>query len=330
MNKVQQVAFELIREDARFLYAIVDIMQNAKNINSNYICMSLPYIGLFADGAEQWSKKIGLNAPAFNPKEKEYYNQLRQSIKMFDKSYDDFSATLLGALKESDDYFYGIRRLREKAFGYYNIGTDLCCDEFCGNTILCSTYMPIKTLGNDSVGPLLKNISIIAGKLSAYFGCTELPTYKYNDNLSVHYKDYHLYKNSPLKMNNNTGFVLFSILCSINYVIEFIEHYFIDEIPQKFKYAYLQYYYLCDFIKGLNNKVGSNYILDDCLYDRQFRNCLAHYGLGQYITENEIDDGDVLKGLTIKAFNKDYIDTKIELYAMLKNLVNQIKADVLI
>ena len=60
MNKVQQAAFDLIREDARFLYAITDIMRNAKNIDSNYICMSLPYIGLFADGAEQWCKKIGL------------------------------------------------------------------------------------------------------------------------------------------------------------------------------------------------------------------------------------------------------------------------------
>lgn len=70
MNKVQQAAFDLIREDARFLYAITDIKRNAKNIDSNYICMSLPYIGLFADGAEQWCKKIGLNAPTFNPTEK--------------------------------------------------------------------------------------------------------------------------------------------------------------------------------------------------------------------------------------------------------------------
>ena len=41
MNKVQQAAFDLIREDARFLYVLTGIMRNAKNIDSNYICMSL-------------------------------------------------------------------------------------------------------------------------------------------------------------------------------------------------------------------------------------------------------------------------------------------------
>ena len=44
------------------------------------------------------------------------------------------------------------------------------------------------------------------------------------------------------------GFVLFCILCNINYTIEFLDKYFVEEIPQKFKYAYLQYYYICDFI----------------------------------------------------------------------------------
>ncbi len=190
-------------------------------------------------------------------------------------------------------------------------------------------YMPIKTLGNDNAGSWIKNISVVVGELAGYLGCMSLPIYKYSDSLNVCYKDYHFYKSSPLKMNNNTGFILFSILCSINYVVEFIENYFVDEIPQKFKYAYLQYYYLCDFIKDLNNSLSTDYKLDNHLYDRQFRNCIAHYGLGQYIAEREIDDADILKGLTIKAFKKDYMTVKNELYAMLKGLVNQIKYDVL-
>lgn len=49
MNTIQKAAYELIREDARFLYAMIDIMRNAKNINSNYICMSISYIGIFAE-----------------------------------------------------------------------------------------------------------------------------------------------------------------------------------------------------------------------------------------------------------------------------------------
>ncbi|MGB8454736.1 MAG: hypothetical protein WCD89_20700 [Anaerocolumna sp.] len=38
-NKVQEAAFELVREDLRFLLTLVDIFQNAKNVDSNYISM---------------------------------------------------------------------------------------------------------------------------------------------------------------------------------------------------------------------------------------------------------------------------------------------------
>lgn len=329
MNKVQTVAYELIQSDACFLYALTDIMKNAKNISSNYICMSLPYIGLFADGAEQWCEKLGSEAPRFTSNEKVYYTQLRQGHKLFEKSYEEYSTLIFEKLTESENYFYGIRSLREKLLGYYNVGTDLCGDEFCGNTILCSLYIPIKTLENKNVGPWIRDMSIVAGKLAAFFGCKELPLYRYDDNHIVKYADYHFYNNSPLKMNDDLGFLLFSILCSINYVIEFIENYFIEEIPQKYKFAYLQYYYLCDFIKELNDQNKTCFDLDNCLCDRNFRNCLAHYGLGQYINEKEIIPYDTLKGLTNKAFGKDYLTSKSEIYKLLRNLVEQIKDAIL-
>ena len=73
----------------------------------------------------------------------------------------------------------------------------------------------------------------------------------------VKHKDYHFYRNCPLKEKNKLGFLLFSILCSINYTIEFIDKYFVDEIPQKFKFAYLKYYYLCDFVNQINTVNGT-------------------------------------------------------------------------
>lgn len=87
----------------------------------------------------------------------------------------------------------------------------------------------------------------------------------------------------------------------------------------------MQYYYLCDFFKELNYHINDTIYLDDCLYDRKFRNCLAHYGLGQYIKDNEVIIDDALQGLTIKAFGKDYTTTKQELYEILKELVRNIK-----
>ena len=70
LNAVQKAAYELIQADARFLYTLTIIQREAKNISSNYIMMSQPYIGLFADGAEQWCRKMELAAPRFTDEEK--------------------------------------------------------------------------------------------------------------------------------------------------------------------------------------------------------------------------------------------------------------------
>ena len=86
LNKVQKAAYDLIREDARFFYTITDIAQNAKNIDSNYICMSMPYMGIFTEGSEQWCKKVGVRAPEFDIEEKSFYSQIRQRHKIFEKS----------------------------------------------------------------------------------------------------------------------------------------------------------------------------------------------------------------------------------------------------
>ena len=99
-------------------------------------------------------------------------------------------------------------------------------------------------------------------------------------------------------------------MCNINYTIEFLDKYFVEEIPQKFKYAYLQYYYICDFIEELNSANKTNYYIDKTLKNRSLRNCFAHYGLGQFLEEIEINEKDVLKGLTEKAFNIDYFSCK--------------------
>lgn len=140
LNSVQKAALELLREDSRFLITIADISQNAKNIDSNYISMTIPYIGIFADGAEQWGRKVGIQARTFSAEEKEYYSIIRNGHKLFEYSYNDLKNLLHDKFKESDEYFYNIRSPLEKIFGYRNFGVDCIMGELCGNTILCAAY----------------------------------------------------------------------------------------------------------------------------------------------------------------------------------------------
>ena len=187
-------------------------------------------------------------------------------------------------------------------------------------------YMPFNTLEDEKIGPKIRDLSIVTGKLAAYFLDTNLEPFSYDDrNNIVKYRDYHFFRNSPIKLKNNLGFVLFCILCNINYTIEFLDKYFVEEIPQKFKYSYLQYYYICDFIEELNSANKTNYYIDKTLKNRSLRNCFAHYGLGQFLEEIEINEKDVLKGLTEKAFNIDYFSCKNLLYKYLVDLKSQIE-----
>lgn len=81
LNKVQKAAFDLIQSDARFIYTLVDMQNNAKNINSNYVMMSIPYIinilyrnhltallsrsdqaTIFAGSSNQYSFRSGINS----------------------------------------------------------------------------------------------------------------------------------------------------------------------------------------------------------------------------------------------------------------------------
>ena len=321
MNVTQKTAFNMIVEDARFLYAMIALYNK---IDNNFMSMFIPYIGIFACGAEQWGNKMRLSIPEFTQEEKEFYTQLRQGHKLFEKSYSEYKTLLIQKLSESDDYF-NKSGIIQRFIGYYNVGTDLCNGEYCGNTVLCTMYIPTMNIGDKTFGPWIKKMCQVAGKIASSFECTKFPMYKYNDNIVADHKDFHFFRRSPLKMNNDLGLLLFSVLCSINYTVEFIETLFVEELPQKFKYAYLQYYYLCDFVKDLNDQNGTKYYLNNQLYNRNFRNCLAHYGLGQFINEDEIIEKDILKGLTNKAFGKDYYSAKDELYSELKNLSKQIK-----
>ena len=328
LNKVQKAAYELIQSDARFIYSLIDIQNKAKYNNSNFMMMAQPYIGIFADGAEQWCRKMKIDGtPSFNKDEKEFYVSLRQSHKLYELSYEKYTKLLIENFRYSDQYFYKIRSLIEKIKGYFNVGVDYCGEEGCGNTILCFIYNPFKKVLDDkTIGPEIEKLSVVTGKIVALFLNPNFYPYDYNDKkVSVIYRDYHFYKNCPIKTDTDLGFVLFSMLCSINYVIEFIDKYFIEEIPQKFKFAYLQYYYICDFIDELNIENNTSFFINNSLKNRKFRNCLAHYGLGQFLNDDDIIDDDILKGLTKKAFGMDYFTCKKILYGYLQDLIKQIK-----
>ena len=62
LNKIQLTAYELIQSDAMFIYALTMIAKKENKIQTNYMCMSLPYIGVFTDGAAANDTQSHLNS----------------------------------------------------------------------------------------------------------------------------------------------------------------------------------------------------------------------------------------------------------------------------
>ena len=88
---------------------------------------------------------------------------------------------LIVNLQKSDQHFYSIRSLLEKIKGYYNVGVDYCGEEVCGNTILCNMYLPFENVFSDEIGYIIRDLSVVSGKLVGFILDSNLIPYTYYD-----------------------------------------------------------------------------------------------------------------------------------------------------
>ena len=101
----------------------------------------LPYLGVVIDGAEDWVKAINnsskckLQIPLFKESESVFYEQIRNSIKMWNQDYDKIYKLLKNAYHKSDEYFGSVCNPIAKAVHLYDIyGMDTINGAICGNT----------------------------------------------------------------------------------------------------------------------------------------------------------------------------------------------------
>ena len=329
MTAQQKAARELIRCDLRYLFTI---LQNRDSIKSNYIVSMMPYQSLIIDGAEAWvaamnnAKPGSIDAPRFTQKEKIFYDAARQSIKLWEMPYEEVYTLLETRYAESDDYFSSLCKPIAKHLRLYDIfGADLTEDgHFCGNTILGAVYLPGYNHGDSEYGPNLRDMAVIGGKYIPTFDAMD--AYEVNPNLRFQYRDYGGFVKSPVGNKFSYRFVLFSILCQLNFILYAVDQYIVPEIPTKLRFAYILYYYLCDMLPKINAKHGTSFSLNRSFYSQEFRNAMAHYKIGVYLKAHEIVQGDPMYGMTKKAFGMDFFQTKQEIVRELRELSDQLES----
>lgn len=325
----QQAAIELIKCDLRYLFTI---MQHSQEIESNYIVSMIPYIGLIIDGVEDWitamnnSRKNKIEAPVFSEEDRLFYAAIRQSTKFWDRSITETAKQLEANYIDSDTYFSSICRPIAKVLKLYDIfGADLVNQKhYCGNTILDSLYLPNYQISQENYGPALRDRAIISGNYVVLFGATqELLT---SPRIHFSCKDYGGFIKSPVGNAYSNKFVLFSVLCHINFVLYGVNEYINSIVPTKLRFAYILYYYLCDIIQELNNLCSSSLYLDSKYYSKSFRNAMAHYKVGVFLRkDSEVIWEDPFYGITQKAFGMDYQQISSCIYKELYSISDQIE-----
>jgi len=326
LTQQQAASLMLMQNDLRFLYTLV---YHSKEIRSNYSVSSMPYIGLIIDGVEDWLKAYNnshaakFNVPTFTVQEQDYYEKMRSYIKLWDNSY----ATVYSELKRlyllSDNYFSNICKPIAKRMKIYDIfGVDLADGCYCGNTILCSYYVPDYDFHQQN-GEKIKNLSVIAGKYTALFQATT--PYKVNTHISFTSTDYGGFVKSPVGNAFSDKFVLFSLLCQINYIVKCINEYIIDETTTKLRFSYILYYYILRILPEINTELSTQFDMDNKWNSDAFRNAMAHYKIGVALKESELIPSDPLFGLTQKYLNCDYDSLKNGVIRGLMSLASQLK-----
>ncbi len=324
-NKQQKATVSLIKNDLRFIYTI---LKNKEIIKSNFFCMLFPFIGTIIDGAEDWieafnnSHKVKLDVPIFLEEERYFYEVLRSSIKMWDKSYCEVRQLLSDKYIESDKYFSNLCKPIAKTLKLYDIyGVDIANNKYCGNTILCSCYTPYYRFGQEN-GEQIKRLAVIGGKYISIFEATN--AYTVDTTMKFSFIDYGELKKSPVGNQFSDRFVLFSLLCQINFMLICIDGFVLEECPTKLRFAYLQYYYMSQMLDELNKKLGTRFTIDDKYVSKPFRNAMAHYKIGVSLKPDEIIEKDLFFGLTQKYFGCDYFYLKKGIYSELQLFANQI------
>lgn len=307
----------------------VELMKSANHLSQMKDIAPFTIINLAKNEDEQrkkWSEFYDVKMFLYCNKFEEtiFYEQIRNSIKMWQQDYNEIYISLGNAYRKNDNYFGSVCKPIAKVLKLYDIyGMDTINGVICGNTILCHCYSPFFSYSENN-GEYIKVMSEIGGRYINLFHATT--DFQVNNELQFGVQDYGGFIKSPVGNVYSDKFVLMSILCQINFLLYGIEKWINNEIPTKLRFGYLLYYSLISVIEQINQKLGIALKINSKWKSDRFRNSMAHYKLGIVLKESNLIISDAMFGLTEKIFGEDYYTIKKSIYKELEKLAKQIGA----
>lgn len=328
-TRQQQIAYSLIKSDLKFIY---NAMRCNEYGESNYYVAFVPYIGMTIDGIENWirtmnnSTNANIKMPVFDDELREFCAQLRETTKLWDMSYGNVYSKLRDLYQQSEEYFSNKCKRFAKCLNLYDVyGVDKVNQKYFGNTILDGLYLPkYNIVDSIQTGKMLYKLGNIAGQYIVSFNAAE--NMFLNTDMLFKYEDYGGFTKSPIGNKFSNRFVIFSILCQVNFIVYCVDKFIIDDSPTKLRYAYILYYYIANNINEINRLSNTRFYINDKLVNRYFRNCMTHYKIGPALHGDEIIEVDPMFGMTQKFLLMDYFGVKKFIYNELRLLSEQMES----
>lgn len=327
LNKVQKCAVKLMQNDLRLFSTLLCYQ---KTSTPSYYIALMPYMGLIIDGIEDWvnaynnSSKQKLKLPTFTDEEEKYYAEMRKSIKLFEKGYTNLNSILYDNYVKSDIYFSSLCKPMAKHLHLYDIyGVFYCNSVPCNNTVLAQIVTPFFSFDKTDEETTVE-MAKIGGEYISCFDATK--PYEIISDFNFITKDFCGFVKSPFGNKYNYKFLLFTILCQINFIVYSVDKFIVDETSTKLRFAYILYYYLLSLLPDIKENLKISIIMDDKYHSDIFRNAMAHYKLGVSLKENNIIDDDPMFGLTNKIFSEDYYTVKSNIISELDKAGKQIQS----
>ena len=324
LTNSEVIALNLIKDDLVFL---LTIFNNQKFISSQYFVAMVPYIGVIIDGTSKWGNKVAdINKLIYSlsEEEKHYYEITRNTVKLWETSSDNLLNTFESKYQEAITYFSNVCHPFAKKLELYDVYGAYIIDEIhCDNTILDSVIIPNFSYENFD-GEYIKNMSTVIGGLAVNFNATHEQLFQVDNSLHFITKDYGGFKKSPLGNKFSINFILYSLMCSINFVIHGINRLLIDDIPIKLRSSYLMYYGLKNITQILKENYNIEINYDGSWQSDKFRNCMAHYAIGPVMSQKEINKDDKFGGVTDKFFSMPWSEFNKIILKELMNVSSQL------
>ncbi len=317
MNTVQNIAKRIIISECKEL---IDVMVRTPKDDAALLSLGLiPYIALVINESLKWCGNCKIKIPELSNEEKFVIKRLRAKCKFYTSdakySFDEHKKRLKEAIMIEKNYYRNQSWLAKQLYKcgiIKDVGAYLLNGRYIGNTILYSDYFESFKDKQKSVYESkqeIYNFSVSLGRILQSIIIT-LDGKRYeckNDYMNLskehNYKDYFL-DNCFFYSGDLDKMMLFNILCSINFITDYLDRILADNSSLLFRIKYLTLYHALESLEELI----SLKIDDNAFLKRDFRNSMAHYGLFKALKENNIIENVKMFGLIESNFNISFQD----------------------